>query len=713
MSSPSALLSQTKCYNPRVCLYSYRVLLAILFCSILMPVGPRLARALLPHPKPWHLLGAAAALPAATTELAVPLRIQKGALGWMRSYSHATLPCRRPETTDGDQPPQHDQQSRASASIFEELFPGEARPRRTEASDPQEYGVEGERKQETPGREEVLEEIQQWLQSEVEAGDARKNDNSSSNNATKYHALRTPKGDWGLSAASRRTTPSLNDTPSLSRPADRYTQPTVLVLSGTTPSLMPSDFFRIAPRITDSSSSDDGSPNSRPVDGWSATNGGIYKIVQDRDPVTLAPRGRYYLYFGSPAAALSYAQEMRELHKLARRAVMPSEAGKSNSRRSIRRRNEDRNAVGDAGAFSGSDANADTNETDPFANVTGSITTSSSGLAINNEGSARGVNSSAHGVTKQKNRRVRNSYSNASLLTEGSEEQIEALRNFSLVVPTVRLHLSVQMPADDNGMYKPSKKSKQDVRVTLYDSEALDDVAATDTTTKVLVVLTSVSNSTGTGSYSNYVNADGRGVTTIEGLRSLLAEDGERRNLPWSVSYGLNGVVPVRWLVEEQNRLMRKARAAALQSQEQEAEAEAKEEQEAEAAKTLEQKLTEALEQQDGKSSVEKGLSSSKDQSKKPPILPTALWASRVPNLASKTGQMDENGRFSRFVVSFSHNAEARRFVRSWHRRTVNVRMEYAMSREHMLDAMDAALERGDVDVNTRVPAIVEATVLW
>ncbi|KAL1892222.1 hypothetical protein Sste5346_007178 [Sporothrix stenoceras] len=370
-----------------------------------------------------------------------------------------------------------------------------------------------------------------------------------------------------------------------------------------------------------SSSSDQDGSSSRLVDGWAAGNGGIYKIVQDRDPATLAPRGRYFLYFGSSAAALAYSQEVRELHMLARRAVQQPQKGAASAKRRHKRKKEDQEESGRFG--------------DDYSSLAGNI---SSG------GSATG--------------------SDAYLATSATAEEVAALRSFSLLAPTAQLDLVMQMPAGSS--VSPSSTSG----ITLYDEEELDDVAAVTATTKVLVVLEDTSTSGGGTGVSKKKNADdgiegfnmgGRGVTTVEGLRTLIEEDGVRRNLQWAVSDGLNGVVPVQWLVAEQKRLLHEAIKASS----------------ARAAKNRKKKAEAESKENTG-----------------PSHPPVALWASRVPDLVAKTNQMNENARFSRFVVAFSDSVEARRFVRNWHRRAVTVPVTRA----------EATYEQ---------KAIVDTTVLW
>ncbi|CAK7227738.1 hypothetical protein SCUCBS95973_006645 [Sporothrix curviconia] len=541
-----------------------------------MPLRLRLVRVLPPNQRLWqHIL--AGRISPATAGSQVSLTVSRPrCVGERRTWASASTP----RWQDGSNEP-------AKPSIFEELFPDEARVTRGETAPQPPKELRGSEIDTVP------EDVRQWLEGEAEA---------------EAEAEGEGPPTWGPISASS--------------PGKRRTNPTVLVLSGTTASLLPSDFFRIAPRVSSSAAAAEQSDvaGSRPVDGWAASNGGIYKIVQDRDPATLAPRGRYFLYFGSSAAALAYSQEVRDLHTLARRAVQPPQLTKNKARRRHKRRREDQEFRGEIGI--GSSASVDAGDS-AFASLAGTISSGGSGAG-----------------------------NDAYLVSSATEEEMAALRSFTLLAPTAQLDLVMQMPAGTSGLSTPSSSSS----LTLYDEEQLDDVAAINATTKVLVVLTDTSSSgSNITTWSDVDGNDRTGVTTVEGLRSLIEEDGVRRNLPWAVSDGLNGVVPVQWLVAEQKRLLHEAvkasntRAAARKSKRPGA-----------------GQLSES--QSEPQSEVQ---SSSSLPSPAPP--PVALWASRVPDLFAKTEQMNENARFSRFVVAFADAVEARRFVRNWHRRAVSV----------------------------------------
>ncbi|OAA32428.1 hypothetical protein AAL_01760 [Moelleriella libera RCEF 2490] len=74
----------------------------------------------------------------------------------------------------------------------------------------------------------------------------------------------------------------------------------MLILRGLSPSLNASDFHRLAPSSLSS---------------WQHA---IKKVQQLRDPLTLAPLGRYHISFAHAVAAIAYRDNLLRLHKLAR-----------------------------------------------------------------------------------------------------------------------------------------------------------------------------------------------------------------------------------------------------------------------------------------------------------------------------------------------------------------------------------------------------------
>lgn len=93
--------------------------------------------------------------------------------------------------------------------------------------------------------------------------------------------------------------------PSGPEPGEYGSHSTVVVISGTSPSLMDTDFYRIA-------------PEGQHVEGWA---GGLIKVIQAHDSISYEPLGQYYLMFHSRPSALAYVDEVLRLHELSRRML--------------------------------------------------------------------------------------------------------------------------------------------------------------------------------------------------------------------------------------------------------------------------------------------------------------------------------------------------------------------------------------------------------
>lgn len=103
------------------------------------------------------------------------------------------------------------------------------------------------------------------------------------------------------------------DQTSWPKPGDYGSHSTVVVISGTSPSLIDTDFYRIA-------------PDGQHVEGWA---GGLVKVIQAHDSISYEPLGQYYLMFYSRPSALAYVDEVRRLHELSRRMLhAPADSGR-------------------------------------------------------------------------------------------------------------------------------------------------------------------------------------------------------------------------------------------------------------------------------------------------------------------------------------------------------------------------------------------------
>ncbi|KAG8167041.1 hypothetical protein KVR01_002730 [Diaporthe batatas] len=104
------------------------------------------------------------------------------------------------------------------------------------------------------------------------------------------------------------------------KPGDYGSHSTVVVISGTSPSLMDTDFYRIA-------------PEGKHVEGWA---GGLAKVIQAHDSISYDPLGQYYLMFYSQPSALAYVSEVRRLHELSRRLLhAPGDSGREVAKGSL------------------------------------------------------------------------------------------------------------------------------------------------------------------------------------------------------------------------------------------------------------------------------------------------------------------------------------------------------------------------------------------
>lgn len=106
------------------------------------------------------------------------------------------------------------------------------------------------------------------------------------------------------------------------KPGDYGSHSTVVVISGTSPSLMDTDFYRIA-------------PEGKHLEGWA---GGLVKVIQAHDSISYEPLGQYYLMFYSRPSALAYVNEVRRLHELSRKSLhAPGDSGREVAKGSLDR----------------------------------------------------------------------------------------------------------------------------------------------------------------------------------------------------------------------------------------------------------------------------------------------------------------------------------------------------------------------------------------
>ncbi|KAG6365943.1 hypothetical protein INS49_000119 [Diaporthe citri] len=104
------------------------------------------------------------------------------------------------------------------------------------------------------------------------------------------------------------------------KPGEYGSHSTVVVISGTSPSLMDTDFYRVA-------------PEGQHVEGWA---GGLVKVIQAHDSISYEPLGQYYLMFHTRPSALAYVNEVWRLHELSRKMLhAPADSGREVAKGSL------------------------------------------------------------------------------------------------------------------------------------------------------------------------------------------------------------------------------------------------------------------------------------------------------------------------------------------------------------------------------------------
>lgn len=204
-------------------------------------------------------------------------RLKESDQAQLSSKLRATLSTRRKKPIEVDQQnmletaQQDDLNARQGLSIFRQLFPEQAEPETAQ------------RELETPDTtNEMLQPPDDYV----------------------FVSLRNEVRNWVSEGGQVQT--------SWLRIGDYGSHSTVVVISGISPSLMDTDFYRIA-------------PEGKHVEGWA---GGLVKVIQAHDSISYEPLGQYYLMFHSRPSALAYVNEVWRLHELSRRLLhAPGDSG--------------------------------------------------------------------------------------------------------------------------------------------------------------------------------------------------------------------------------------------------------------------------------------------------------------------------------------------------------------------------------------------------
>ncbi|ROW16642.1 hypothetical protein VPNG_01729 [Cytospora leucostoma] len=347
------------------------------------------------------------------------------------------------------------------------------------------------------------------------------------------------------------------------QPGEYGSHSTVVVISGTSPSLIETDFFRIA-------------PEGQHVEGWA---GGLVKVVQARDSITFEPLGQYYLMFHSRPSALAYVDEVRRLHALSRRLLhAPAASGREVAK----------------GPLDQAPASPQ-----PFL----------------------------------------------------TDEEQAAVRSFTLLSPSLPPNISVRLW---NTRLVQDIAARSDIADVV---ETLRPEAATPA--KVLLKINNAAAGSGSGSGGSGGGSPGEdpgGLTTDE-LWLTLRDDGRERSAPWVLANLSQGIMPVKPVFSSASSggIRVKSRPVAVPT-----------------SSELDDEFYDD-EGAAGGESVAGQLPSS-----------AAATAATERKLGGGGGA-GRHERFSRFILTFTQPAIARRFVRCWHKRAI---YDAVLGRSVVVDAV-------------------------
>ncbi|KAI2614189.1 uncharacterized protein GGS25DRAFT_470670 [Hypoxylon fragiforme] len=316
----------------------------------------------------------------------------------------------------------------------------------------------------------------------------------------------------------------------------------MLILSSASKHLTESDFLRLGAR-------------GAHVEGWV---GGILRVVQARDPDTLAPLGHYFVLFDSAAAATSYRDAVQRLWELGKTYIPGAHHGKTASRR--------------------------------VAPLPDGLRTAPDGTDV-----------------------------------------AAALRGFTLVPPSQRLNLEI------SHALSPERLQALDVG---GNAAFVDRLAARAGSSHLVLV-----------SFSG-------GRVSVETLQQAIREDGLERGLPWRVTDLENGILPFgKSILKSHDRDTGNVELSSLQN---------------EGGRALGWKDREDTPARagEGKPAGQEVEGQGEEEKAK------ASEGEPDPTTTTTTPADDKRYRqYPRFIIPFTDDAEAHRFVRYWHRRELRLQM--------------------------------------
>ncbi|KAK7747753.1 hypothetical protein SLS62_008897 [Diatrype stigma] len=463
----------------------------------------------------------------------------------------------------------------------------------------------------------------------------------------------------------------------------------MLVLSATSKNLVESDFLRLGVR-------------GRHVEGWVS---GILKVVQARDPDTLEPLDFYYVLFNSRASAAAYSLEVLRLWRLSKQEVaLKTRTGTTPTTTMMAKTAavplKSLSSADDDGGDGGGDS-------EDLAQALRSFTLvlPSQRHFIRHEDYPR--------TPLERRRRMQGA-------APGGRPWAEALAE------TIRPQL--QRQAEPQPQPQPEQRSNDDNQHPSSSSSPSPHSPSPSPipspavmSDKLTLVLLTIDGTSG-----------GDGRATPDALRRAIQDDGVERNLAWRVvglaenddagGDGMNryrGIIPLglgKSSTRQEDRLAEAAAASEKREKrrDQHQQKQREDEEVSNSNSTADDATVtaEASSNNDGGGSAETSTSSSSSSSSEGSG--KRKEREKTKGKAKGKGESTEGGvdwrhrLHTRFLIAFADEAEARRFVRCWHRRELMLPSRQRLQQVQMLTERNK-----EAPVDLGEPRVVNASVLW